>query len=237
MTHLDAVEQMLVERSLLGELTGDARNQFEDHLFDCQECAADLKQGVLFLDAARQELKSTQKVASSGSPVSVRRSIVFAKIWQPWVLAPALAACLAVIVYQSAFVLPRLKAQTGAQVAQAQVPEVVESLVLANAGARGGSVAEIVAPRYGVYLLSVDIPPSPGARLYRCSLYAPSGTPVWHIDITPQQARDAVTIQVPSSTSSEGMNELHVQSVTSSQLGGDRLVDLATYRYKVKLAE
>ena len=228
---------MSVEQYLLGELTGDARDRFEEHLFDCSECAADLKEGVIFLKASRREFKSARRVATSSAPVAVRRSTVFAKIWQPWVLAPALAACLAIVVYQSAFVLPRLKAQTGAQVAQAQMPEVLETLVLANAGARGGSVPEIVAPRNGIYLLSVDIPPSPGARLYRCSLNGPTGTQVSHVDISPQQARDAVTIQVPSSTRSEGMNELHVQSVTSSQSGGDTLVDLATYRYRVKLAK
>ena len=58
-THNDAVEQHSVERYLLGELTGDARERFEDHLFDCAECTAELKDGLLFIEAARAELEAS----------------------------------------------------------------------------------------------------------------------------------------------------------------------------------
>jgi hypothetical protein len=150
------------------------------------------------------------------------------------VLAPALAASLAVIVYQSAVVVPRLKSE--AQMAQVQTPAVLKALVLANAGARGDSTATITTPRHGAYLLSVDIPPSPGALRYRCSLYSPAGALLWHVDISPQEARDAVTIEVPVSATSEGVNELRVQAISSSssQPGGDTLENLASYRYTLK---
>ena len=242
MTHTNAVEQMMVERYLLGELTGSERDQFEDHLFDCLDCAADVKQGVLFLDTARHELRSSQRAADGIAPATPsasvpepvrRRPSPLAWLWQPWVLAPALAACLAVIVYQSAVLVPHLKADATAQTAQVQAPSLLEPLVLANAGARGDSVAEIKAPRQGVYLLSVDIPPSPRAIRYRCSLYSPAGVQQWHIDISPQQARDAVTIQVPVMTTAEGMNELRIQAISSPQPGSDTLVDLAAYRYRL----
>jgi hypothetical protein len=238
MTHTSAVENMMVERYLLGELTGETRDQFEEHLFDCAECAADLKQGVLFLDAARQELKSSQKTPEPIVLKPVQRSRpALGWLLQPWALGPALAACLAVIVYQSAVLIPHLKADAGIQVAQAQAPSVLEPLMLANAGARGDSTAEITALRQGVYLLSVDIPPAPGALRYRCSLVSASGVQQWHVDVSAQQAKDAVVIQVPVAAAGEGLNELHVQSVSPSATGGDTLVDLATYRYRLKFAQ
>ncbi|MGH9560390.1 MAG: anti-sigma factor family protein, partial [Terracidiphilus sp.] len=39
MNHTEAVEQMTVEQYLLGELDGSAREDFEEHLFNCPECA------------------------------------------------------------------------------------------------------------------------------------------------------------------------------------------------------
>ena len=42
MDHRDALREMAVEKYLLGELTGESRDIFENHLFDCEQCAADL---------------------------------------------------------------------------------------------------------------------------------------------------------------------------------------------------
>jgi hypothetical protein len=109
--------------------------------------------------------------------------------------------------------------------------------VLANAGARGDSLPEIVAPKRGYYLLSVDIPPAANVSGYRCSLYSSAGAVVWHVDVAPGQVRDAVTIQVPVMTAHEGMNELHVQGIASRPGTGDTLVDLATYRYKLSFGK
>ena len=229
MTHDDAVNGLTVERYLLGELSGDARDQFEDHMFDCRVCAADVKDGILLLDTARTELRTPSRagVVEIRQPTSRSRTWM----WQNWVLGPALAACLALIVYQSAVVLPRMRTE----LAQAETPSVLAPLVLANAGARGDSLAEVVAPRHGSYVLSVDIPEVPGASGYKCSLYSPAGVLVWHVDVSPDQVRDAVTIQVPVATAKEGVNELRVQSIGAS--GGDQPKDVVTYRYKLSFAK
>ena len=228
MTHQDAVKDLAVERYLLGELTGGVRDQFEEHLFDCQECTAELKDGVLFLEAGRAESFEPARAAIR----TERKPFAgLAWLWQGWTLGPALAACLAVIVYQSAVLMPRMRTE----LAQVETPAVVSPLVLANAGARGDStIPDVVAPRHGFYALSVDVPPAAGATAYRCSLYAPSGELLWQLDITPQQARDSVTIHVPATTAREGINELRVQSIFDVNGRGH---DLANYRYKVSFAK
>jgi hypothetical protein len=235
MNHKDANEEMAVERYLLGELTGTSRDRFEEHLFDCAECTADLKQGVLFLEASRVDLKARGVTRSKDALVAPKKSqLRTAWLLQPWILVPALAACLAVIVYQSAIVQPRMRSE----LAELQTPSVINPLVLANAGARGGptdSVAEVVAPRNGFYLLSVDIPPAPGVSGYRCSLYSSGGALIWNLDISPQQAHDAVTIQVPVLTATAGIRELRVQGISSSGVPDGGLIDLARYRYKLDL--
>jgi len=64
MNHQEAVREMAVERYLLGELIGASLDSFEEHLFECSECAMDVKTGVTFIDAARTELSVPRRVSA-----------------------------------------------------------------------------------------------------------------------------------------------------------------------------
>ena len=57
MNHQQATKLMAVESYLLHELTPEVRDQFEEHFFDCQECAADLRATAGFMDATRKEFQ------------------------------------------------------------------------------------------------------------------------------------------------------------------------------------
>jgi anti-sigma factor RsiW len=41
------------EKYLLGELAPEVREQFEEHYFECEACANDVKAGAAFIDGAR----------------------------------------------------------------------------------------------------------------------------------------------------------------------------------------
>ena len=56
MDHSEAVQKMAAERYLLDELTPDEREAFEEHFFDCPECALDLRVGAAFVDEAKVQL-------------------------------------------------------------------------------------------------------------------------------------------------------------------------------------
>src|SRR5215475_478211 len=47
--HQQAVNQMMTERYLLGELNPQERDAFEQHLFDCSECFEQVKAGTEFV--------------------------------------------------------------------------------------------------------------------------------------------------------------------------------------------
>jgi hypothetical protein len=47
MGHDEAVRILATEKYLLGELSPELRDQFEEHLFDCQRCAFDLRAAAL----------------------------------------------------------------------------------------------------------------------------------------------------------------------------------------------
>jgi hypothetical protein len=127
------------------------------------------------------------------------------------------------------------------EVAQVEMPSVLNNLVLANAGARGDLVAVIVAPQHGAFLLSVDIPGRSGFSGYLLSLYSPLGARVWQTKISPQQAVDAVLIHVPTDITKAGLNTLLVQGLSSGSSGvdgaGGKLEDLARYKFQLDVSK
>ena len=53
MDHDVVVRQKLTERYLLDELDPPARDEFEEHFFDCKECALDVRAGALFVEQSK----------------------------------------------------------------------------------------------------------------------------------------------------------------------------------------
>jgi anti-sigma factor RsiW len=53
MDHNEALRLRAVEKYVLGELPPSLRDQFEEHFFECQECAQDVKAAAEFVDNAR----------------------------------------------------------------------------------------------------------------------------------------------------------------------------------------
>jgi hypothetical protein len=51
--HDEAVRTLATEKYLLGEMYSDLREEFEMHLFDCEQCAFDLWAAVTFLAHAK----------------------------------------------------------------------------------------------------------------------------------------------------------------------------------------
>jgi hypothetical protein len=224
MNHQEALREMAVERYLLGELSGASLDSFEEHLFECPECAMDVKSGGSFIDAARTEL-SVPWTMTASHPKSARKWTSW--FTSPWILAPAFAACLLVLAFQTFVLQPRMKLE----LAQAQAPAVLNPLVLANAGARGDSIPEIVTPAHRSFVISLDVPTTGGFSSYLCSLVAPDGTLLWQTSISPEQARDALLISMPTDKTRQGLNTFLIQGLSA----GGTLEDLTKYKFRVKI--
>jgi hypothetical protein len=226
MNHNEAIREQAVERYLLRELPEDVREGFEEHFFDCDICASDLKTGAAFIDALRAE---PQPVASPQ-----RNLQVFSKrpraAWLRPLLVPALAASLLVVAYQNILVLPGMRQAA----ATAQAPAVMNNIILANISARGANVPRAVAPPHGSFLISVDVPSRAQYTSYLCSLYAPSGERLWQIPITSQQAENAVSLRVPTDKAAAGINELRVLGVPST---GGTPVEVGRYQFTLQISQ
>jgi len=121
------------------------------------------------------------------------------------------------------------------EVARAQAPAVLNPLILANAGPRGDSIPEVVAPEHGSFVVSLDVPATGGYSSYRCSLFAPDGSLLWQTTVSPEQARDALLITMPTDKTKEGLNTFLIQGLPANADANGTLVDLARYKFRVTI--
>jgi hypothetical protein len=231
MDHHDAVRLSLVEKYLLDELPAELRDEFEEHYFDCKECAIELRATAAFLNTAKEELKA--------APVSKAATSAAKKpgwSWLPaWLLSPAfvvpvLAVCLLVIVYQNAVVVPHYRSE----VAQLSAPEVLPSIALAGGESRGAGELPSISVRQGQpFSLRVDIPTQDRFSSYTCLLYSPTGSLVGEMAVSAAQASDTIVIRVPGTERPDGTYTL----VVKGNAGQEPAIDLEHQRFEVSSQE
>jgi hypothetical protein len=223
MDHRQATEVTAVEKYLLEELTPEVRDDFEEHFFDCQECATDLRATAAFMDAAKKEFKANPVPKPGGA---AKKKSFLAPFWPSALVWSALAASLLVIAYQNMVVYPRFRTE----IAELKAPEILPSISLVGGNSRGGQTPSVTAGGSQPFLLSLDIPTQDRFSSYTCLLYSPSGTLVWRVEVSAQAARDTVSIRVPSVERLPGEYTLAVQGNVN---GGGTPGDLARYRFEV----
>lgn len=223
MDHDDAVRLSLLEKYLLGELNPELRDEFEEHYFDCRECGEDLRAASAFLDAAKNELRAAPLPRPAPSPA---RKSWFAQLWTPSFVVPALAACLLVIAYQNLVIFPRFRNA----LAELRAPEILPTVSLVGGNSRGGSVPSITVTGAHAFLVLTDIPTQERFSSYACLLYSPSGSLVWRVQVSAEEAKDTVSIRVPAERAAPGGYTLVVQGGSGSA-PNESGVELARYRF------
>jgi hypothetical protein len=137
------------------------------------------------------------------------------------------ALLLCVVAYQNVVVIPRLNAE----IAQLQRPSILSSVFLVGGNARGATIPTVTASRSTPLLLSVDVPTAEQYGSYASVLVTPSGTALWSLPVTGEQAKDTVPIVVPTDSLSHGTYTLVVQGYSKG--AGKGPDDLAHYRFTV----
>jgi hypothetical protein len=127
-----------------------------------------------------------------------------------------------VIAYQNLVVYPRFKTE----IAELKAPEILPQVSLVGGNSRGGQIPVATVGSGQPFLLLLDIPTEDRFSSYTCLLYSASGSLAWRVEVSPQQARDTVSIRVPSAGQGAGVYTLTVQGKT-----GGSPVDLAHYRF------
>jgi hypothetical protein len=210
MDHEVVVLQKMTERYLLNELDSGARDEFEEHFFDCPKCAFDVRAGSAFVDQTRTVLAETHETesAATAKPLPAPPDRGWFTWLRPAFAAPALALLLVVIGYQNLVTYPNMqKALNNPQV----LP-----WVPVNVGTYGADGPAInISPGRG-FLLFVRIPPQGGYSERMVDLYNPAGQLEWSVIIPATASQDQWPVAVPAANRQPGTYSLVVRGTTPS---------------------
>lgn len=208
MDHDEVVRQKLTERYLLNELEGETRDEFEEHYFECSECALDVR-------AASQFVVHT-KVVLAESPEAAREKAIGLQPakpgWFAWLrpafAAPVFALLIAVVGYQNLVTLPSMRSRLNQ-------PKVVPwaAVAIGTWGSSGPTIP--VAPGKG-FLLFVRIPPDGIYARFTADLYNPAGRLESSLDIPAAGTNDQWPVLVPEANRESGSYRIAVRGVTAS---------------------
>lgn len=206
MDHEQAVRQNATERYLLDELDPDQRDQFEEHFFDCQDCATDVRVAAMFVEHSKEILAEPSAESSARQADEPPR-----KKWFGWLIpaftVPVVVLLLAVIGYQGLVELPRSRLT-------ANLPELLPALAL-NLQTAGDNSEPISVPPGGDFLLNVIIPPGSSFSSYQVDLYNPQRKIDTTLAVTGAIPGRTLPIHIPRANRESGTYRLAVQGRTA----------------------
>lgn len=192
MDHREAVETMASERYLLGELSPELRDAYEEHLFSCTECANDALLGATFVDRAKAILPTMQ---TSSAPTAIhKRTDTVKRDWFAWlrpaILVPAFACLLCLVGYQNLVTYPALELA-------ANEPQVLPAATVLHGDTRGG-LPVVHADLVQGSTIVVELPEGANYAAYRFDFYNSAGKLIWTRTVASSSpAQDTQTIWLP----------------------------------------
>ncbi len=212
MDHAVAVDRKMTERYLLGELDPQACQEFEEHFFDCPDCALDVRTAALFIEHSKSSLAKESESVAALSPVA--KPVPPKPGWLAWLrpafAVPVMALLLAVIGYQNLVIYPRQ------QQALAR-PQVLPSASLSIGAMGPGDQTISVGPDQS-FLLLVRIPPDSYPR-HTAELYNPAGKLEWSLTLPSSSTQEQWPLQVPGAKRESGAYSLVVRGFTDNGEG------------------
>ena len=202
MEHHEAIEMMASEQYLLGELSPELRDAYEEHMFGCRVCANDVRFGAAFVDHAKTALP--QKVPTQTVPTQATKpaaqSIALVpekREWFAWLrpafMVPAFACLLAILGYQNLVFYPALQAA-------ATEPHLLPSATVLHGDVRSG-LPVINADLVSGSTLSVPLPQNgcdqEACASYRFDFYDSKGKLIWSRSTAAAASDDTVVIWLP----------------------------------------
>ncbi len=226
MDHQVVVQQKMTERYLLNELDSEVRDEFEEHFFNCQECAFDVRAGSAFIERSKGVLGETRAAepAFSSIPVPVPANRGWLGWLRPAVAVPVMALLLTVVGYQNLVTYPQLKQELNH-------PQVLPwaSINIGTFGATGPAIT--AAPGKG-FLVFVRIPPASGFSGYTADLYDPAGRLEWSLTIPASTSQDQWPVAVPGADRQAGMYTLVVRGTTA--VGASKEVGRGSFELQIQ---
>jgi hypothetical protein len=180
--HQEAIETHAAEDYLLGDLTADEHEAFEEHFADCETCFADVRDGATVVAAVRAEARE-KKPAWGGL-----RNLI-----------PTLAAAASIAVFVPTVIYQHI------QLAEAREPHIVPPRSVSDNRAGG----ETLSGR-GPFTLEFEIPPTHPSPQYQFAIVDARGRRIAVPDPVPATQAKQVDLQIPRGLLSPGNYSLVV---------------------------
>ena len=194
MDHNEAVRLQAAEKYVLGEFPLNLRDEYEEHFFDCPECAVDLKAVAAFVDVSREVLRAEpEKLAEKKAALAQAGRLSW---FRPVIAVPAFLALLFVIGYQGFVMIP--KAKEAAASGASQILFSSHSLRGVNTAGEEGRTLSI-GPG-DAFLLNFDFVPTRSFDSYICQLEDAQGHLVLRARIAGANANQEAHLPVPAGT-------------------------------------
>jgi|SRR5208283_1608686 len=107
MDHLEAKRLYAAEKYVLGELSADQRDAYEEHYFDCAECAEDVQATLTFVSAGREVFRE-EPVPVGAAPEQLVPRSRWTSWFRPMIAVPAMAVLLLAVGYYSRTSKPQI---------------------------------------------------------------------------------------------------------------------------------
>lgn len=225
MDHEAVARLNMTERYLLNELDAQERGQFEEHFFDCPECAFDVRAASAFVEQTKAVLAETPADTLAPAPVPVPAPAGGG--WFAWLrpafAAPALALLLAVVGYQNLVTYPHL--QQGAS-----QPAVLPYAAV-NVATYGAEPPVITVNKGQGFLLLARIPEG-GYTQYTADLHNPSGKVEWSLTIPAVAGQDQWPVQIPGTNREAGTYSVTVRGITPA--GESKEIGSTSFELKIR---
>jgi hypothetical protein len=220
MDHEEAVQTGAVERYVLGEMKPEEKELFEEHYFECENCALDVRAVTVFAANAR----------ALGREEAGKQTEAPNRGWRAWfqpAWAPAFAMLLlGVVGYQALVSIPRLNRE----VASAAAPRQVQVATLT--GQARGAPAPVEHSGSEPLLLVFDLPPGVAYEKYTVEILNASGSRVAEVPVTAPAAGASLHILVPDQKLESGKYTVVVHGQGNS--GDSAKVEVDRYSFELR---
>jgi hypothetical protein len=196
MEHSDAIRLRAAEKYVLGELSSQLRDEYEDHYFACQECAMELKATVAFVDGSRTALCAEHLVVSR-KPETIPAVGGWFGWLRPVFAVPIFAALLLVLGYENLVTIPRLRSESATEI----VRQNADLVSLIGMNSRGDDAKALQIHGTKPTILEVDIPPTSEPPMsefsgYLCRLQDEAGRSIYEYRVSASEAKNTVHLVV-----------------------------------------
>jgi len=243
MEHTQAIQLKAAERYVLGELPRDLREQYEEHFFSCVECAEEVNLAAAFVENSRAATGSEPVMPPVRLPLGAEQRPA-ASAWlgaflRPSFALPVFAALLMLVAYQELLVIPRLKGAATPSVSTlaSPAPQALASFSLITADSRGGEPLLVSVAPGQPFSLYFDIPPDGHYSSYICELQNAAGKAEFSLNISAEQAKNAVQLLIPSSSLGTGKHMLVVRGLGTQDSAVSGGTEVARYPFTLAVSK